>query len=189
MLFLNVTAEEKGLLGSEYYAAKPLYPLAKTVADINMDSLDPTGPAKNWSQSGSAKSELLDLLIADAKAGGLCFSPDTHPESGSFFRSDHFSFAKRGVPALSFESGNDLVNGGTAAGEAQHKEYNSQALPSAVRRMAGELDVRRHAARPRDPLQGRHGTRRFGEVAELVAGFGIPRHARRDGRRAQVIRS
>jgi len=125
VLFLNVTAEEKGLLGSEYYAAKPLYPLAKTVADINMDSLDPMGPAKNWSQSGSAKSELLDLVTAGAKAGGLYFSTDTHPESGSFFRSDHFSFAKRGVPALSFESGNDLVNGGTAAGEAQHKEYNS----------------------------------------------------------------
>ena len=123
ILFLNVTAEEKGLLGSEYYAAKPLYPLAKTVADINMDSLDPTGPAKNWSQSGSAKSELLDLVIADAKAGGLSFSTDTHPESGSFFRSDHFSFAKRGVPALSFGSGNDLADGGVAAGEAQHKDY------------------------------------------------------------------
>ena len=126
ILFLNVTAEEKGLLGSEYYAAKPLYPLAKTVADINMDALDPIGPAKNWSQSGSAKSGLLDLVTADAKAGGLYLSPDTHPESGSFFRSDHFSFAKRGVPALSFESGNDLVNGGTAAGEAQHKEYNTK---------------------------------------------------------------
>ncbi len=123
VLFLNVTAEEKGLLGSEYYAAKPLYPLAKTVADINMDALDPIGPAKNWSQSGSAKSELLDLVIADAKAGGLYFSDDAHPESGSFFRSDHFSFAKRGVPALSFESGNDLVNGGKSAGEAQSKEY------------------------------------------------------------------
>ncbi|HEX4480250.1 MAG TPA: M28 family peptidase, partial [Rudaea sp.] len=123
VLFLNVTAEEKGLLGSEYYAAKPLYPLAKTVADINMDALDPIGPAKNWSQSGSAKSDLLDLVIADAKAGGLYFSDDAHPESGSFFRSDHFSFAKRGVPALSFESGNDLVHGGKAAGEAQGKEY------------------------------------------------------------------
>ena len=123
VLFLNVTAEEKGLLGSEYYASKPLYPLARTVADINMDSLDPAGPAKNFSQSGSAKSELLDLLVADAKAGGLYFSPDTHPESGSFFRSDHFSFAKRGVPALSFESGDDLVDGGKTAGEAQRKEY------------------------------------------------------------------
>jgi Zn-dependent M28 family amino/carboxypeptidase len=123
VVFLNVTAEEKGLLGSEYYAANPLYPLAKTVADINMDSLDPIGPARNFSQSGSAQSGLLDLLIADAKEGGLYFSSDTHPESGGFFRSDHFSFAKRGVPALSFESGNDLVNGGTAAGDAARKEY------------------------------------------------------------------
>jgi Zn-dependent M28 family amino/carboxypeptidase len=123
IVFLNVTAEEKGLLGSEYYAANPIYPLAKTVADINMDSLDPLGPARNFSQSGSAQSGLLDLLIADAKEGGLYFSGDTHPESGGFFRSDHFSFAKRGVPALSFESGNDLVNGGTAAGDAARKEY------------------------------------------------------------------
>ena len=123
VIFLNVTAEEKGLLGSEYYASKPLYPLAKTVADINMDALDPVGPAKNFSQSGSAKSELLDALIADAKAAGLYFSADPHPEAGHFFRSDHFGFAKRGVPALSYESGNDLVNGGIEAGEAARKEY------------------------------------------------------------------
>ena len=123
VIFLNVTAEEKGLLGSEYYASKPLYPLAKTVADINTDALDPNGPARNFSQSGSAKSGLLDALIADAKAAGLAFAPDPHPEHGGFFRSDHFSFAKRGVPALSFESGNDLVNGGVAAGEAMGKEY------------------------------------------------------------------
>ena len=123
IVFLNVTAEEKGLLGSEYYAANPLYPLAKTVANINMDSLDPLGPAHNFSQSGSAQSGLLDLLMADAKEGGLYFSADPHPESGGFFRSDHFSFAKRGVPALSFESGDDLVNGGKAAGEAARKDY------------------------------------------------------------------
>ena len=123
VLFLNVTAEEKLLLGSEYYATHPLYPIAKTVADINMDSLDPVGPARNFSQSGSAQSGLLDLLIADAKAGGLAFTPDPHPETGSFFRSDHFSFAKKGVPALSFGSGSDLVNGGLEAGEARRKEY------------------------------------------------------------------
>jgi Zn-dependent M28 family amino/carboxypeptidase len=123
VVFLNVTAEEKGLLGSEYYAAKPLYPLAKTVAVINMDALDPMGPARNFTTSGSAKSDLQDRLVADAKSAGLVYSPDPHPEAGHFFRSDHFSFAKRGVPALSFGSGNDLVNGGVAAGEAQHKEY------------------------------------------------------------------
>ena len=126
IVFLNVTAEEKGLLGSEYYATNPVYPLAKTVAAINMDSLDPTGGARNFSQSGSAKSGLLDLLVAQAKAGGLYFSPDLHPESGGFFRSDHFSFAKRGVPALSFGSGDDLLNGGKAAGEAKRKEYIEQ---------------------------------------------------------------
>ena len=120
---MAVTAEEKGLLGSEYYATNPLYPLAKTVADINMDALSPKGPARNFSQSGSAQSGLLDLLIADAKAAGLEFNPDPHPEAGSFFRSDHFSFAKRGVPALSFGSGDDLVDGGMAAGDAARKEY------------------------------------------------------------------
>ncbi len=123
VVFLNVTAEEKGLLGSEYYASKPLYPLAKTVAVINMDALDPMGPARNFTTSGSAKSDLQDLLVDDAKKADLVYSPDPHPEAGHFFRSDHFSFAKRGVPALSFGSGNDLVNGGVAAGEAAHKDY------------------------------------------------------------------
>lgn len=123
VVFLNVTAEEKGLLGSEYYSAKPLYPLAKTVAVLNMDALDPNGPARNFTTSGSAKSDLLDVLIKDAKAMGLAYAPDPHPEAGHFFRSDHFPFAKRGVPAVSFGSGNDLVNGGVAAGEAAEKAY------------------------------------------------------------------
>ena len=123
VVFLNVTAEEKGLLGSEYYAAHPLYPLARTVAVINMDALHPGGPARNFSTSGSAQSELLDALVKDARAAGLAYAPDPHPEAGHFFRSDHFSFARQGVPALSFESGNDLVAGGIAAGEAAGKAY------------------------------------------------------------------
>jgi len=123
IVFLNVTAEERGLLGSEYYAANPLYPLATTVADINTDALNPGGVARNFSQSGNAQSGLLDLLIADAKAAGLEFNPDPHPETGGFFRSDHFPFAKRGVPALSFGSGDDMVDGGKAAGDAARKDY------------------------------------------------------------------
>jgi Zn-dependent M28 family amino/carboxypeptidase len=123
VVFLNVTAEEKGLLGSEYYASNPLYPLAKTVGVINMDALGPGGPARNFTTSGSAKSGLQDLLVEDAKAAGLVYSPDPHPEAGEFFRSDHFPFAKKGVPSVSFGSGNDLVDGGIAAGEAAHKEY------------------------------------------------------------------
>ncbi|MEO7064550.1 MAG: M28 family metallopeptidase [Dokdonella sp.] len=123
VVFLNVTAEEKGLLGSEYYASHPLYPLANTVAVINMDALHPTGIARNFTTSGSAQSDLQDDLIKDGVAFNLTYTPDPTPEAGHFFRSDHFSFAKRGVPALSFESGDDLVDGGIAAGQAAQKEY------------------------------------------------------------------
>ncbi|MEO7013655.1 MAG: M28 family metallopeptidase [Dokdonella sp.] len=126
IVFLNVTAEEKGLLGSEYYSSKPLYPLATTVAVINMDALDPFGVSRNFTTSGSAKSELLDALIADGKAAGMAYISDPHPEAGYFFRSDHFPFAKRGVPALSWGSGNDWVDGGVEAGEAASKDYTSK---------------------------------------------------------------
>jgi Zn-dependent M28 family amino/carboxypeptidase len=123
VVFLNVTAEEKGLLGSEYYASKPLYPLGTTVADINMDALDPHGPARNFTISGSAKLDLLDELTDTAKKWSLVYSADPKPEAGHFFRSDHFPFAKRGVPAISFGSGNDWVDGGLAAGKAAEDEY------------------------------------------------------------------
>ncbi|HEY2623494.1 MAG TPA: M28 family metallopeptidase [Dyella sp.] len=123
VVFLNVTAEEKGLLGSEYYAAKPLYPLGKTVANINMDALDPHGPARNFTISGSAKLDLLDELTDTAKKWNLVYEADPKPEAGHFFRSDHFSFAKRGVPAISFGSGNDWVDGGLTAGKAAEDEY------------------------------------------------------------------
>ncbi|MHA6205459.1 M28 family metallopeptidase [Dyella soli] len=123
VVFLNVTAEEKGLLGSEYYSSKPLYPLAKTVADINMDALDPHGPARNFTISGSAKLDLLDELTATAKKWDLTYSADPKPEAGHFFRSDHFPFAKRGVPAISFGTGNDWVDGGVAAGKAAEDDY------------------------------------------------------------------
>jgi Zn-dependent M28 family amino/carboxypeptidase len=126
VVFLNVTAEEKGLLGSEYYAANPLYPLAKTAGVINMDALDPHGPARNFTISGSAKLGLLDDLIADAKKYGMVYTPDPKPEAGHFFRSDHFSFAKRGVPAISFGSGNDWVAGGLKAGKAAEDDYTAK---------------------------------------------------------------
>jgi Zn-dependent M28 family amino/carboxypeptidase len=123
VVFLAVTAEERGLLGSEYYAANPLYPLATTVGVLNMDALSPWGPTRDFSMAGSAKLELLDRLIADAKAWDRHFAPDPKPEAGSFFRSDHFPFAKRGVPAISFDSGEDRVDGGVAAGKAAADDY------------------------------------------------------------------
>ena len=123
VVFLATTAEEKGLLGAEYYAARPLYPLARTVADINMDELDPYGRAKNFTVRGNARSELIDRLIEIARGADLTFAPDPHPETGGFFRADHFPFAKRGVPSLTFKSGDDLVDGGRAAGEARLAQY------------------------------------------------------------------
>jgi Zn-dependent M28 family amino/carboxypeptidase len=127
VLFLAVTAEEKGLLGSEYYASNPLYPLAKTVGLINMDALSPEGPARNFTISGNAKLDLLDLLTEKAKTRGLAYTPDPQPEAGKFFRSDHFSLAKRGVPAISFGSGNDWIAGGVAAGQGSKNKYTAEA--------------------------------------------------------------
>jgi Zn-dependent M28 family amino/carboxypeptidase len=123
-VFLAVTAEERGLLGSEYYAQNPLYPLGTTVGAINMDGpFGIAGGAHDFTISGSAKLGLLDLLVAQGQRQGLVYTPEAHPEAGGFYRSDHFSFAKVGVPAVSFELGQDLIKGGKARGEAVYKNY------------------------------------------------------------------
>jgi Zn-dependent M28 family amino/carboxypeptidase len=126
VVFLAVTAEEKGLLGSEYYATHPLYSAARTVANLNVDAWEPVGRQKNFTVRGTAKFDLVDLIVAAGKRQGRYFTPDPHPETGGFYRSDHFSFAKVGVPAVSFSQGLDLVNGGTARGEALASEYNAK---------------------------------------------------------------
>jgi Zn-dependent M28 family amino/carboxypeptidase len=123
VVFLLVGAEEKGLLGSEYYVANPLYPIERTAAVLNTDAIGVWGPTRDFSISGTARLELLDLLIAEAARRGRSFTPDPRPEAGGFFRSDHFPFAKAGVPAVSFKSGNDLVNGGLERGQALAAEY------------------------------------------------------------------
>jgi len=126
VLFLAVTAEEKGLLGSEYYASHPLYPLAKTVAVINMDGMAPFGPSRDFGIYGSARLELLDQLKDVAKGWDIRYTPDPKPEAGLFFRSDHFPFAKRGVPAVSYSAGQDWVDGGVAAGKAASDDYTAK---------------------------------------------------------------
>ncbi len=123
ILFLAVTAEEKGLLGSEYYGNHPLYPLATTVGMLNTDGGSIYGAAHDYSISGSAKLGLLDELIDEGSKVGRRFSPDLHPERGSFYRSDHFSMAKVGVPAISFQGGIDLVEGGVKRGDALQNDY------------------------------------------------------------------
>ncbi|HEY6108819.1 MAG TPA: M28 family peptidase, partial [Gemmatimonadales bacterium] len=123
IVFAAWTAEEKGLLGSEYYAANPVYPLETTVAGFNVDALSPTGPARDVLVVGYGQSELEDRLERVLKSGGRVIAPDPHPEAGYFFRSDHFPLAKRGVPMLDVGSGVDLLSGGTKAGEAADSAY------------------------------------------------------------------
>jgi len=123
VVFLAVGAEEKGLLGSEYYVANPIFPLGRTAGVLNTDSMGVHGRARNFSMSGVARLGLLDMLIAEAGRQGRTFTPDPRPEAGLFFRSDHFPFAKAGVPAVSYRYGNDLVNGGTERGNALIEDY------------------------------------------------------------------
>jgi Zn-dependent M28 family amino/carboxypeptidase len=126
VVFLAVTAEEKGLLGSEYYAANPLYPLAKTAGVINTDVMGVLGPARDYTIRGNQKFELLDMLVQEAAKRGRSYTPDPRPETGGFFRSDHFTLAKVGVPAMSFGPGQDLVNGGVARAQAWQANYTAK---------------------------------------------------------------
>ena len=109
ILFLSVTAEEQGLLGSEYYGRLPIYPLAKTLANINMDEINVTGATKDVTIVGLGASELDDYALAAAKAQGRVLKPDPEPGKGSYYRSDHFNFARHGVPALDPSEGTDFV--------------------------------------------------------------------------------
>ncbi|HYW07401.1 MAG TPA: M28 family metallopeptidase [Longimicrobium sp.] len=124
LVFAAWTVEEKGLLGSEYYAANPVYPLETTAAGFNIDALSPTGPAKDILVIGYGQSELEDRLERVLTAGGRVVARDPHPEAGYFYRSDHFPMAKRGVPMLYIDSGEELLTGGRAAGEAANQAYN-----------------------------------------------------------------
>ncbi|AJQ89256.1 M28 family metallopeptidase [Xanthomonas oryzae pv. oryzicola] len=126
VVFLAVTAEEKGLLGSEFYASKPLYPLDTTVAVINMDGMNPFVPSRDFGIYGTAKLELLDQLKRVAAQFKLRYTPDPKPQAGYFFRSDHFPFAKRGVPALWYAAGQDWEVGGVAAGKAAADDYTAK---------------------------------------------------------------
>jgi Zn-dependent M28 family amino/carboxypeptidase len=125
VVFMAVTAEEKGLLGSEYYAANPLYPAGKTAGAINTDVLGVLGPARNFSVRGNQKFGLLDILVEEGAKRGRRFTPDPAAGTGTFYRSDHFTFAKAGIPALSFTRGDDLENGGAERMRAWEANYRA----------------------------------------------------------------
>jgi Zn-dependent M28 family amino/carboxypeptidase len=124
VVFIAYTAEEKGLLGSEYYASHPVYPLERTAAVINLDPHVMLGRARDIELVGGGRTDLEDDLAHAASAEGLRLEPEPHPEAGWYFRSDHYSFSKRGVPSLSFRIGRDLLEGGLATGTARADDYN-----------------------------------------------------------------
>jgi Zn-dependent M28 family amino/carboxypeptidase len=125
LVFLAVTAEESGLIGSAYYAANPVFPLAKTAGGINIDGLQLGGLSRDFIAIGAGKSELDRYLRSAIAPLSLSLVPEPAPEAGYYYRSDHFSFAKQGVPMLYAEGGEDLVNGGKEAGAAWARDYRT----------------------------------------------------------------
>jgi Zn-dependent M28 family amino/carboxypeptidase len=128
LLFAAWTGEERGLLGSEYYAEHPLFPMETMVANLTFDTLQWNGPVKDAVLVGRGQSEMEEYLARAAKAQGRYVTPENHPERGLFYRADHFSFAKRGVPVLldmALAGAYDMVNGGRPAGERWLDSFTS----------------------------------------------------------------
>lgn len=138
VVFLSVTAEEQGLLGSAYYAAHPVYPLNKTVADINMDGINAFEKTNDITITGAGQNDLEDYVTEFGKAQGRYIAPEAHPEAGHYYRSDHFSFAKVGVPALDCSGGIDVVGKGKEYGKKLEDDYTA----NRYHRPADEFDPR-----------------------------------------------
>ena len=126
VVFAAWTAEEKGLLGAEYYVQHPVYPLARTAAVINLDPHVVLPAARNLELIGPGQTDLETLLAKAAREQGLRVDPEPNPEAGWYFRSDHFPFAQRGVPALAFRAGRDLKAGGVKASQQIVEAYNER---------------------------------------------------------------
>ncbi len=125
-LFLFPTAEEQGLLGAEYYAANPLVPLNRTAANVNIDGVNFFGKARDFMPLGAERSSIMDIVTEVAKERDLTIESDQRPEQGFFFRSDHFPFAKAGVPAVSLQHGDDFIVPLTGAAAEFQREYNAK---------------------------------------------------------------
>ena len=123
LLFIALTAEEKGLLGATYYAAHPVAPLETTAAVFNIEMLSPDGPTRDIASWGKGGVSLEADLAAAAVARGRVHSPDPNLEAGFFYRADHFAFARAGVPAITVGAGLDRIDGGVASGKAKREAY------------------------------------------------------------------
>jgi Zn-dependent M28 family amino/carboxypeptidase len=146
LLFAAWTGEERGLLGSEYYAQHPLFPMATMVANLTFDTLQWNGPVKDAVLVGKGQSADMEALFADeARAQGRYVTPENHPERGLFYRADHFSFAKRGVPVLldmALAGAYDMVNGGSPAGERWLDEFTAHCYHQTCDAWAPSWDLR-----------------------------------------------
>ena len=145
VVFALWTAEERGLLGSETYAEHPVYPLAKTAANYAMDILETAGPSHNVVIVGAGQDSLEGDLARAAAAQGRRVTPDSHPEKGLFYRADHFSLAKRGVPTLllmAIGGGPDLVQGGQAAGDRWVADYTANCYHKTCDAWSADWDLR-----------------------------------------------
>jgi len=123
VIFLSVTAEEQGLLGSAWYAQHPIYPVSKTAANINMDGINALDSTHDVIVVGAGQNELEEYIAEAAKTQNRYIAPEAHPEAGSYYRSDHFNFAKVGIPALDCSSGIDVVGKGKDFGKQQKDDY------------------------------------------------------------------
>ena len=126
IIFLSVTAEEQGLWGSAYYAQNPVYPANKTLANINMDGLNNVGKTKDIIVVGRGQSDLEDDLKDATQKMDRYTSFETHPEAGYYYRSDHFNFAKVGIPALYTARGIDVIGKGKDFGKQQEDDYREK---------------------------------------------------------------
>jgi Zn-dependent M28 family amino/carboxypeptidase len=124
--FIAWTMEEQGLLGSEYFAKHPIWPLNHIVGGINLDANLPEGKARDMVVVGNGASQLEDILAKALKTQDRVISPDPEPEKGAFYRSDHLNLAKVGVPVLDPGGGYDMLNGGKVAGQALRDEYRTK---------------------------------------------------------------
>lgn len=145
LVFAAWTAEERGLLGSEYYARHPLYPHETMVANLTLDTLQTAGPVKDVVLIGQGQSEMEDLLAEAAAAQGRTITPEGHPERGLFYRADHFSLAKRGVPVLldmALAGAYELVEGGRPAGERWLNDFTANCYHQTCDAWSPDWDLR-----------------------------------------------
>ena len=141
ILFLMVTAEEKGLVGAKFYATHPLYPLTKTAANINIDGINQWGKTSDFTVIGLGNSTLDDELLGVLKTENRSVRPDAEPEKGFYYRSDHFEFAKQGVPALDTDAGIEYIGKPAGYGIQKRDEYTNKDYHSVTDEVKPDWDL------------------------------------------------